>query len=425
MQLNKIAIAFMVIVSLLFAASTANAGVVTVGTPVVNSSNSSYSVSGVMEVKAQYDYVGTYIAVPKSKLAKKRGKLVCFWTKPGEQWTNSMYVDGVDFKYYSETTRAKLCKLKKPVRKNGKLFTHAKVAGGKTGKPCYNWAIPPSRPQPKPQITGNIMDYSTLQYVVNGELKGVAQLSAQAECRTASGSASATAVGNGSYSITVSVVVKAKSRAQAAAAGASGISLKVKQDVEIKAQGNARLDLTANANVRCNDIAPPTCPDGTPIPPEGCGTTPPPPPASSARCTGLLVSDDLTLARGISATVTYETVNATLTGVTFYWGDNTTTNNGTSTTAKHQYSAYGTYSVYAVLTFRNADGSTRSSTCAAVSVTKKDGSTGPGSGTPGQPGGPGAGGTPEPDNNTGKTCILPDGSVGYKDQFGNCNEYAV
>jgi hypothetical protein len=166
----------------------------------------------------------------------------------------------------------------------------------------------------------------------------------------------------------------------------------------------------------------PQCPPGTEGRYPDCKVPKPP---VSAECVNLKVEPSLTSNLTVDAVVTYRQQNTTLSSVRYFWGYNDrTTVNGPVTS--FTYPRAGTYTVYAVLTFENDhdDGKT-SATCAAKVVTPKDGTPGPGTGIPSQPGGPGAGGEPGPDPGTGESCRLPDGSVGYKDQFGHCNEYPL
>jgi hypothetical protein len=157
-----------------------------------------------------------------------------------------------------------------------------------------------------------------------------------------------------------------------------------------------------------------------------CNITQPPcsscnqPPPASAMCTGLNVQNDLQVAKGIIATVTYSATNATLKSIVYNWGDGSTTTT-TSTTQKHTFSVANTYQVYASLTFSTANGDI-TSTCATQTVTPKDGTEGAGSGTPGTGGGTGSGGSPG-DPTTGSTCRDPNtGDIvpGEHDQFGYC-----
>jgi len=165
---------------------------------------------------------------------------------------------------------------------------------------------------------------------------------------------------------------------------------------------------------------PRVCPPGSrnPVPP--CNETPPEKQVS-AQCTSLRVENSLIENLLVNATVTYQATNATLREIAYHWGDSSPPTITSSLTASHRYARAGTYTIYAVLTFDTWDGGTTSATCADRTVTPKDGTTGQGTGTPGPGGGPGSGGTPERPGTTGEVCTLPDGSVGYKDQFGICN----
>jgi uncharacterized repeat protein (TIGR01451 family) len=94
-----------------------------------------------------------------------------------------------------------------------------------------------------------------------------------------------------------------------------------------------------------------------------CQTTVTVAPQPFAECTGLTATfgDN----RTATATATYTAQNgATLTGVSFDFGDSSAVVNGTATTASHTYAADGTYTVKATLTF--SGGATASSICQAI-----------------------------------------------------------
>jgi hypothetical protein len=148
-------------------------------------------------------------------------------------------------------------------------------------------------------------------------------------------------------------------------------------------------------------------------------------PKASATCDFMIVQNSLTSNLTVDAVVFYTAEGASLTNVEYNWGDGNR-DNLAADRASHTYAAAGTYIISAKLTFTKDGGrGTFTSNCADYTITPKDGTPGPGTGIPSQPGGPGAGGEPGPDPGTGESCRLPDGSVGYKDQFGHCNEYPL
>lgn len=160
----------------------------------------------------------------------------------------------------------------------------------------------------------------------------------------------------------------------------------------------------------CNSTTPP------PTPPP----TPPTPPTSSASCTGLDVQQDLQVARGVIATVTYQASGTSLTNIRYDWGNGQTSNTTQASGFKYVYSTGGTYNVYATLTFKDSNQNVTNVTCAATTVTPKDGTTGAGSTTGGTAGGTGSGGTAG--TGSGTTCRDANGNIvpGPHDQFGYC-----
>jgi len=142
---------------------------------------------------------------------------------------------------------------------------------------------------------------------------------------------------------------------------------------------------------------------------------------ASAQCDFMAAGNSLTSNLTVDTVVFYTADGATLTNVEYNWGDGRIENIAADR-ASHTYAAPGTYIITAKLTFTKADGSTITSNCASITITPKNGTTGQGTGTPGPGGGSGSGGTPERrSDTTGEACRLPDGSVGFRDQFGICN----
>lgn len=307
-------VAFFMVIGTLFAlTTTASAAVVFGGQPTVVSSSSNSNVLAVEQVMMNYRYVGTYVAISKRKVNRRS----CFWSSG--TWTNSLNLNGTDFKRYRETSRAKFCKLKKPIRRGGHTWYYVKVAGGLTNSPCYNLAVPPGRKQPRPQLRGRVLDLPTLEFKVTLKLDATSMVAATATCVSGTSWASASATGYGAASATVTINVKAKSRASARLA--ASVTIEQRQSVEISAAAEAKLNLSASATASCGGTVY-VCPPG------------------------------------------------------YTW-------NGT--------------------------------------ICSKDGTIGPGAGTPGQPGGPGAGG--EPGNPTeGQVCRNTSGDIvsGPADQFGYC-----
>lgn len=260
--------------------TSASANVVMGGAPTVVSSSSTSTVSAVEAAKiAGYSHVGVYVKVKKSQV-KKRG---CFWTKKGQKWTNTVVING-KVRTYHETTPAKLCPLKKPVKKSGVRFTYVKVAGGATGSPCWNLTIPPYLKQPRPQLKGKVLDLATLKFNVTIKLNASAKAVASATCVSmvngkvvASASAYAEATGTATADVKISVYSKTKTSARSSAS----VSFEQKHKVEIDAQVSAVLNLQASVSANCaGDVY--ICPIGSTWNGERCAkdgtTTPPPPP---------------------------------------------------------------------------------------------------------------------------------------------------
>lgn len=89
-------------------------------------------------------------------------------------------------------------------------------------------------------------------------------------------------------------------------------------------------------------------------------------PLPEGQCTDLKLDQDATNPFEVTATVTPSTVNgATLTGVSFNWGDSTTTPTSTATSATHTYQADGAYTVVATLTFSSPSSTVASANCQA------------------------------------------------------------
>lgn len=146
------------------------------------------------------------------------------------------------------------------------------------------------------------------------------------------------------------------------------------------------------------------------------------PQPSTAECTSFVLETNPAVNLGVKARVDYRASNATLSSVSFAWGDGNTTT-GTSQEAAHVYSSLGTYTVIATLKFTTPSGNV-SVTCSAKQITPKDGTTGFGSGS-GSTGGSGAGGTGS--SGSGQTCIdpvsgdpRPMASSEHKDNHGFC-----
>lgn len=138
----------------------------------------------------------------------------CFWTKPGEVWYSGGW--GVDGKRFEkETTPGKLC----PSRHSSTGWV--KVAGGKTGRPCYNEAK--IGRSPGPIAHGPIIWVKSLNQTI--PVLVTAHVKVTAECGVAEASASAIirinlavfirARGNLSAKVLVSVGWQASAKASA------------------------------------------------------------------------------------------------------------------------------------------------------------------------------------------------------------------
>jgi hypothetical protein len=98
-----------------------------------------------------------------------------------------------------------------------------------------------------------------------------------------------------------------------------------------------------------------------------CGTTVKPVcPLPEGQCTDVKLVQNAGNPREVTATATYTTVNgATLTGVSFNWGDSTVTPASAQTAATHTYQADGNYTVVATLTFSSPSATVASANCQA------------------------------------------------------------
>ncbi len=265
----------------------------TVDTEILSvSSQSSVSSTAEVKIKANVTQV-TYVKIPAAKINQKR----CFWASG--TWTNTGRRNGSIFRY-RETSRAKFCTLKRPITVGGVTFRHVKVAGGKTGSPCRNLAIPPGRPQPKPQLRGQVVDLATLTFSVTFKVTASATAKATATC--SNGSASASATGSGSATAYLTIKVRALTRTQATAS--ARLSVTQRLAVEGRAKATASASASARASVNCG------------------GSTPPPPtPKDASGDFGLSgvcgVSNDKVVSTAVNATAGTPTWNGSSVSVKF------------------------------------------------------------------------------------------------------------
>lgn len=246
--------------------ATATATVAPVINTEVISVTSKASASSTTEVKISANVTQvTYVKIPRSKV----NMTACFWASG--TWTNTGRRNGKIFRY-RETSRAKFCPLKRPIKVGGVTYRHIKVAGGKTGSPCDNLAIPPVLPQPEPQLWGRVVDVVSITY--NVTFKVTANATARATATCPDGSASASATGTGNALAYVVIKVKAMTKAQATARASLSIAQRIA--VEGKAKASASASASAKATVTCGGNPPP-----------------PPPPAKSIKIVAMTTLNDI------------------------------------------------------------------------------------------------------------------------------------
>ena len=206
-----------------------------------------------VNVTIKYNYIGTWDEA-KYPLKKMHGRPACFWDYG--TWTNSVKTPIVQS--YQETSRAKFCWLAHPVTVNGVTYTAMKVAGGKTGSPCKNLAIPPGHKQPAPQIVGPVLDVRSLSNVripVNINATANANVSANWNCPggTLSGSAYGMGAINGRMLFTIN------QRLLLADHGRTNGSVKdfIKQQIQAQVESNAKANAIAKITISCGSAPPP------------------------------------------------------------------------------------------------------------------------------------------------------------------------
>lgn len=108
----------------------------------------------------------------------------CFWTKPGDRWENGWRTASGGVVYAWETTPGKLCPSK------NSPTGWVKVDGGKTGKHCFNFAVPPGH-HPMPAVSGVLvlMNFGPSHYT----LKASNTINVHDWCGSATATATATA----------------------------------------------------------------------------------------------------------------------------------------------------------------------------------------------------------------------------------------
>ena len=180
----------------------------------------------------------------------------CFWTKKGQVWWNGGYTaNGKAFE--KEDTPALLCK--SPKSKTGLV----KVAGGKTGRKCFNEAkvgmLPPGK-----VAKGRVIWVSSYTKV-SMHLKAHEKFHIWADCGEAWGEASA------SISLRLSVAMRAKGAAV----------------VRFFADVRAKAWVDAKADIKCVPLPPgPPAPQPPPSPQPPPQPQPPPPPPGPFKVSG-------------------------------------------------------------------------------------------------------------------------------------------
>jgi hypothetical protein len=201
-----------------------------------------------------YRYIGTWVMATQP-LKKKHGHPQCFWRSG--TWTNSVKTPTV--KAYSETSRAKFCWLKRPVKVNGVRYTAVKVAGGKTGKPCWNLAVPPGARQPKPQIKGPVLDVRSLSDVsiyVQANAQANADVMAMKSCADSIlyGSASGSASIKGKIKVRIAQELLLRSGGRVS----GSVRASIMQQIQVMIEGKAKANAEANIVIVCAESPPPT-----------------------------------------------------------------------------------------------------------------------------------------------------------------------
>ena len=207
----------------------------------------------ISKVKVRAGYVGEWVLVSKASVNHKR----CVWTKNGQRWTNS--ASGVGF--YPEKTRAKLCK------SSQSSTGWVKVAGGRTGSPCYNPAIPPKKKQPKLKWK-KVLDVKSLHsfsFPVNAEASAEIDLQATINCPSSSfviglrATAGSRARGFYKVSIDSSILLKSKGKVNGRVKAAIKHALALDLIAKAAAKASGQVTYKCGGGV----TPPPQCPSGT------------------------------------------------------------------------------------------------------------------------------------------------------------------
>lgn len=225
----------------------------------------------ISKIKVNADYVGEWVMVSKASVNHKR----CVWTKNGQRWTNS--ASGVGF--YPETTRAKIC------RSSQSSTGWVKVAGGRTGSPCYNPAIPPKKKQPKLKWK-KVLDVKSLQnfkFIVNAQAFASIDLRATINCPSSSfviglrATAGSRAWGRYKVSIDSDVLLRSGGKVN------GRVKTVIKHSLALDMAALAAAKASGQVTYKCAGgvTPPPQCPPGT----IGMWPNCSPPPAEKPYCT--------------------------------------------------------------------------------------------------------------------------------------------
>lgn len=245
---------------------------------------SSAKATSTVKFSVDFNFIGTYVMHTKG-LKKKNGKVVGCFTASGT-WTNSVRTPVI--KAYRETSKATFCPLNKPVTINGVRYTHVKTAGGKTGNPCWNLAIPPGKPQPKPQIKGPVLDVRSMANIeIPVKVKATANASVWGAMQCPGGAVGASASGSGAINGTIKVKISQSLLMSNRGQVNGPVRADIEQQIRTSVEGSAKADAVASISVSCGaatpppNIPPPVCPPGTMGTWPNCvvPTTPPTPPA--------------------------------------------------------------------------------------------------------------------------------------------------
>lgn len=205
------------------------------------------------KVDIDYDYVLEMSNVAKSKV--KLDSEHCFWATG--TWTNSAG-KLPDITPYKETSRAKFCELKQPIKAAGITWHYVKVDGGLTGSECFNLAVPPHKKQPKAKAKAvlDVKSLSEVKLTYDWDVSATAHAEASKVCPSgAIISAEATAEASSTGRGKIKLSMKAK-----AYASANGSTVKVKTDLEqqlsIEVSAEAEAKALAKIELDCGSDVP-------------------------------------------------------------------------------------------------------------------------------------------------------------------------